>query len=236
MSVTRITGMTSGMDTDKLVKDLMKIEQARYDKVYIEKQEKEWEQEAYRTTIKSIDEFQGKFFDILKRDNYLMSPSSFSAFSSKTTVNGEEKNYVTVEGSVNAKSLTHTIESVEQLATKDTWNSSVQRMAAVNSGSITASTISNLKKQGLSFDLSIDGKTKTIEVKGEELKAITDVDSLVNAINAEVENQFGTGYGDVVTKFTKGSEEFISFDKPSKNWDIQCKGLIYFIKTKHCFW
>ncbi len=213
MSVTRLTGLTSGMDTDQLVKDLMKIEQTRYDKIDRKKTYTEWEQEAYRTTIGVIDTFQEKYFDILKQENYLMSPTSFSDYSSTTLVNGESVNYVSIQGSINSKSLSHTIESVDQLATVDKWNSAETGIAAVNSGVITATTIANLKTDGLSFDLSIDGVTKTIEILDPELAAIATTDDLVSAINAEIENVFGSGYDSVVSKTVSGSDEFMRFDQ-----------------------
>ncbi|MBN2900110.1 MAG: flagellar filament capping protein FliD [Clostridia bacterium] len=217
MSVNRVTGLTTGMDTDQLVQDLMEIEQARYDKIDIQKTYAEWQQEAYRTTINTIDTFYGKYFDVLNQDNYLMSVSSFSAFSATTLVAGESKNYVSVEGSANARSLTHTIQEVTQLATEDEWRSSVTSLAAVNSGKITTGaggTIESLQSQGLKFELSIDGNTETIEIIDPELAAIATVDDLVAALNTEIENVFGSGYGDVVKKTTDGTNEYIQFDQP----------------------
>jgi flagellar hook-associated protein 2 len=216
MAVNRITGMVSGMDTDQLVKDLMKIEQARYDKVDIEKQYVEWKQEAYRTTISTIDAFQSEYFDILKGDTYMMSPSSLSAFSSTTLINGEESTHVTVTGSVDANNLTHTISKVQQLATEDHWYSAVTRIASINSGPITSgasSTIEDIKAGPLKFDLSIDGNTKTIEITDPELSAINTVDDLVSALNTEITNVFGAGYTDVVSKFSDSGDDFIKFDQ-----------------------
>jgi flagellar hook-associated protein 2 len=221
MSVNRLTGLTTGMDTDQLVKDLMKIEQARYDKVDIKKQYAKWEQEAYRTTIATIDEFQEKYFDVLKQENYLMSASSFTAFTSSTLVNGEEEKYVTVTGTADAVSLTHTIESVDNLATTDKWNSSVTGIASVNSVALTLEKLNTIKDEGGTLDLSIDGKTKTISFTGTEFDEIDGlagdeltVDDLISVLNDKIEAAFGSGYSDVVSKITNGSNEYIKFDQP----------------------
>ena len=45
------------------------------------------------------------------------------------------------------------------------------------------------------------------------ITAISTTDDLVAAINAEIENVFGGGYDDVVTKTASGSDEFMRFDK-----------------------
>lgn len=221
MSVNRLTGLTTGMDTDQLVKDLMKIEQAKYDKVDIKKQYTEWQQEAYRTTISTIDEFQSKYFDVLNQENYLMSISSFSAFSSTTLVNGEEEDYVTVTGTADATSLNHTIESVDNLATTDKWHSAVSSIASVNSVAITLEKLNAIKDAGGSLDLSIDGSTKTITFTGEEFDEIDGVagdeltiDDLVDVLNDKIEAAFGSGYSDVVGTITDGVDDFIQFDQP----------------------
>lgn len=221
MSVNRLTGLTTGMDTDQLVKDLMKIEQAKYDKVDIKRQYTEWQQEAYRTTISTIDEFQSKYFDVLNQENYLMSISSFSAFSSTTLVNGEEENYVTVTGTASATSLNHTIESVDNLATADKWHSKVSTVASVNSVAITLDTLNTIKDEGGSLDLSIDGKTRTITFTGTEFDEIDGaagdeltVDDLIDVLNDKIEAAFGTGYSDVVSKVSDATNDYIQFDQP----------------------
>ena len=68
MSVTRITGMVSGFDTDTLIKDMMKAEQSKYDKLDRNKQYLEWEQEAYRDIISTLSGFQSEYFDVLNGD------------------------------------------------------------------------------------------------------------------------------------------------------------------------
>jgi len=220
MAVNRLTGLTSGMDTDKLVKDLMKVERMRYDQLEIKRTYAEWEQQAYRTTIGTINDFQSKYFDVLSTDSYLMSSSSFAAFSSTTTVAGESKNYVSVEGTAEANDMTHTIQSVDKLATQDKWHSAVFGTAAVNSSAIAASTLTDIKNEGFKMNVTIDGHTEEIEFTGAEFDEINGtpgdaltVDDLAAVMNAKIEDAFGSGYTDVVSKITDGADESIRFDK-----------------------
>ncbi len=71
--------MASGLDTDELVKNLMKSEQMKLDRLKGNKTYKEWSQIAYRDTIKLVNGFKEKYFDVLKKDTYLKSPATFSA-------------------------------------------------------------------------------------------------------------------------------------------------------------
>lgn len=220
MAVNRLTGLTTGMDTDKLVKDLMKVERMRYDKYEIKRTYAKWEQDAYRTTISTVGGFQSKYFDILNKDDYLMSKSSFAAFSSTITVAGDEKKYVSVEGTAEATDMTHTISSIDKLATQDKWHSAEFSKAAVNSTIISVSTLTDIKNEGFKMNVTIDGNTKIIEFTGAELDEINgtpgdvlSVDDLIDVMNQKIEEVFGNGYSDVVTKVIDGSDESIRFDK-----------------------
>lgn len=42
----RVTGMVSGLDTDSMIKDLMKIERLKVDKVFKQKVREEWRKDA----------------------------------------------------------------------------------------------------------------------------------------------------------------------------------------------
>lgn len=75
----RFSGMASGLDTDELVKNLMKTEQLKLDNLKGKKTYKEWSQTAYRDMIKLVNGFKEKYFDVLKKDTYLKSPATFSA-------------------------------------------------------------------------------------------------------------------------------------------------------------
>lgn len=57
MSRLRITGLATGMDTDQMIKDLMKVERTRVDRVKQDKQILEWRRELYNSINKDFANF-----------------------------------------------------------------------------------------------------------------------------------------------------------------------------------
>lgn len=202
MSVNRLVGLTSGMDTDSLIKDLMKLEQSKIDKVEKEKQYTEWEQEAYRSVIKSINSFKSEYFDILKSDNNFRSATAFSEFNENITVGGASaSSYLSVTGTPKIGTFNHTIDSITRLATHDEWKSDDLGLSEVSGGTID---FVGDPQTSVEFSLSIDGATKTIAISS----GLGDQASLVAALNTEIENQFGADYSSVVKA---GPSDSISF-------------------------
>ncbi|HRU42192.1 MAG TPA: flagellar cap protein FliD N-terminal domain-containing protein, partial [Candidatus Diapherotrites archaeon] len=75
----RISGISSGLDVDGIVKQLMRIEQMKVDKARQSKTLLEWKRDDYRSVINSIRAFKDEYFDILKPATNMRSASSLSA-------------------------------------------------------------------------------------------------------------------------------------------------------------
>ena len=69
----RISGLASGMDTEKMVTDLMNAHRIPLDKINQKKQYLEWQLDDYRTTNRQLFDFSKNTFD-----NMILS-TSFSA-------------------------------------------------------------------------------------------------------------------------------------------------------------
>ena len=110
----RISGLASGLDTEQMVRDLMRVERIPLTRLEQQKQLAQWRQEAYREFINTLRTFREKFFDIAKRSTYLLSDNTFKVFKAAST--GED--YVTASGTSTAEAGSHTIK-VLQLATAD---------------------------------------------------------------------------------------------------------------------
>lgn len=212
MTVTRLTGLTSGLDTDQLVKDLMKVEQMKYDKVAKNRQKAEWEQEAYRTTIKQIQTFQDEYLDILNTDTGIRSVTSFSEFTSSVQINGEDSKFVTVQGSASATVLKHEITSISQLAKKDEWISSTSNISSIQSKEITSDVLDAIKANGVHFNIRIDGNTELISIDHADLTSVSNVDDLVSKLNDEIKSIYGNDYNNIVEKIDVDGEDGIKFD------------------------
>lgn len=71
MADMRIGGLASGMDTDQIIKDLMKAERIPLDKLEQKKQYLEWQRDDYRDLNKMMFEFSNNIFDgVMKQGTY----------------------------------------------------------------------------------------------------------------------------------------------------------------------
>ncbi len=80
MSITRLTGMATGLDTDTMVKQMMQPYRARVDKVKQDKQLIQWKQDLYRDILNDVNNFKSTYFDVLRNDTYMLSNSSYAGF------------------------------------------------------------------------------------------------------------------------------------------------------------
>ncbi|NLM51575.1 MAG: flagellar filament capping protein FliD [Firmicutes bacterium] len=85
MNVLRLTGIASGLDTDQIVKDLMRIERMKVDRYYQQRQVLQWQKEQYREIINKVRVFRDKYFDILKPETNLTSPTSLKKMITKVS-------------------------------------------------------------------------------------------------------------------------------------------------------
>lgn len=168
---TRLTGLSSGLDVDGIVEQLMTAEKAKkLNKLQQKVQTAEWKQEAYRSITSDLQDFSSKYFDvtssssIMKASNFL----KYSASSSDTDVS--------VTAASTASAGTHTV-TVSQLATKATISSGSSASGTVQGSA--AADYTGLS--GESFVITLDGTDYTVD-----LDAVTDLDSLQTAVDDAV--------------------------------------------------
>ena len=177
----RISGLASGLDTEQMVRDLMRVERIPLTRLEQQKQLAQWRQEAYREFINTLRTFREKFFDIAKRSTYLLSDNTFKVFKAAST--GED--YVTASGTSTAEAGSHTVK-VLQLATADKAVSS-----APVSKPITGD-VADFNLAGKSILVSLDGVMREIE-----LADYDDLEDLIgdpnNGIQRLINDAFGEG-------------------------------------------
>ncbi|OSX53151.1 flagellar hook-associated protein 2 [Anoxybacillus ayderensis] len=113
MSMMRIGGLASGMDIDKIVGDLMKVERAPIGKLKQKKQLLEWQRDAYRDMNRLLDALDKQIFDGVMRQ---------STFLQKKVTSSNE-NVVTATATPSAANQTVEISNITQLATAARWTS-----------------------------------------------------------------------------------------------------------------
>ena len=193
----RLSGLNTGLDTESIIQQMLYTYQSKIDQQNQKLQKLQWQQEMYRDIITKMNTFKGKYFDILKRDSYLMTPTNFSKFSTNITTKSGKDSGLKVTASSSAAEGTHKIK-VDQLAT-----------AAVTKGSQVASAnfkldVDNAMKTAevdedgnynFSLDVKVGNVAKTIEFSG------ANKDELLESLNSELVSAFGK---------TSGGDAFLS--------------------------
>lgn len=206
----RLGGITSGFDTESMVTQLLSSYQTRIDKQNQKLTKLSWQQTAYQDITKKITEFKNTYFDILKRDTYLMSPSTFNKF----------KGDVTAPSTANVDGLTVSTASSSTAGTYKIKMSQLAKAASATGSPVTAgnfqldldkavnSASGNVTKnddgsETMSMDFSLDVQVgsvkKTISFTADAaLDAdgnIADKDaaksSIIDALNSKLQESFG---------------------------------------------
>lgn len=168
---TRVTGLSSGLDVDSIVEQLMTAEKAKkLTKLEQKTQKLEWTQTAYRDIISDIQDFSNTYFNSTSSTS-LLSSSTFLKYTATSS-----NSAVSVAYTSKATAGNHTIE-VSQLATQSTLASGSSVSKSVQ-GSGTPD-YSDLSDQ--SFVITLDGTDRTVS-----LDDVTDLDSLQTAIDDAV--------------------------------------------------
>lgn len=150
---TRITGLSSGLDVDSIVEQLMTAEKAKkLNKLQQKEQLAEWKQEAYRDIIADIQAFTSKYFNTTSSTS-LLSQKSFKQY----TVTSSSSSAVTASYTSAAGAGSHSI-AVSQLATAATLASS----ASISGDVRTTSDTDYSSLAGKSFVITVDGVARTI--------------------------------------------------------------------------
>jgi flagellar hook-associated protein 2 len=203
--VTRITGLSSGLDIDTYVENLMTAEKTKYNSLEQSKQKIAWQQEAYRSVISKLQTFQDTYFGSVASSTNLRYSTAFNQYANTVTdKNGNTSgaitvNYSSLEGSYKVQ--------VDQLATNNKYTTNAGTIKSSITSSKTISDIEtavnensdeNDDSAGLSFNITYDGTTKKITLSK---KAIEEANgSVTDAINSQLNNYFG------VTKDDNGDE------------------------------
>ena len=116
----RLTGLSSGMDTDSIIKNLMKIEQMKVNKQLQAKTKAQWKMDSYKEINKTFTNFRNSFMSNLNSANNIQSELNFKSKLISMEANSAV-NITVSEGSINGN---YTISRISQLAEGVTVNSS----------------------------------------------------------------------------------------------------------------
>ena len=230
----RLGGLSSGFDTEAMVKRLMTSYQTKIDNQNKKLTKLSWQQTAYQDITKKITDFKNTYFDILKRDTYLMSPSSFNKFKADVNSTGNTSaSGLSVSTTSNSSAGSYKIK-LNQIAkaasakgnTITAGNFQLDLDKAIDSapGKVNTAADGSLTKTfSFALDVQVGSVKKTIEFSADAAVGadgtVTDTDALksniVDALNTKLQDSFGySGRTDGATG---------AVDSNGKEWFLQAK-------------
>lgn len=182
MPVNRLSGMVSGMDTETMVKNLMKAENYKMDKLKQQKQITQWKRQAFLDTNSKVYALKSEAFNMKLTSNYK---------SYQTNLASDATIKVNAAGDV--------VEGVYKV-TVDSMATSAYRTStsALSNPLESSAAVTDLNLSGKVFDLTYNGVKKSIGfglTEGDFTSGGTG--DLVNALQQKINNAFGTNQVDV---------------------------------------
>ncbi|MBD5559231.1 MAG: flagellar filament capping protein FliD [Clostridia bacterium] len=161
-STNRITGLSSGLDTDSLIKAALQSSQSKLDRLYQNKTSLEWKRDAYTSVRTKASDFSSKYFSALSSDN-IFSKNVYKQF--KVSVSDKYSSVFSIKGTSSAQAGKHTISSTK-LATSASIQSGNRVTGTTKSVSNDANV--NSKKQATTTN-------KLVDTDGNAIKGDTDL-------------------------------------------------------------
>lgn len=230
----RLGGITSGFDTEAMVTQLLSSYQTRIDKQSQKITKLSWQQSAYQDITKKITEFKNTYFDVLKRDTYLMSPSTFNKFKADVTATSNaDAAGLTVSTTSNSSSGSYKIKlnqaakaSTAQGNSITSGNFKLDLDKALSSASGEVKTNDDGSKtwtMNFALDVQVGGIRKTISFSADALLGadgnVADKDaaksSIIDSLNQKLQECFG--YSGKTSGATGAT------DANGKEWFLQVK-------------
>ncbi len=205
---TGIGGLASGMDIDELVEQMTATSRQKILKQQQNLQKLEWKQTTYRSVTTALNEFQGKYLDVLSSTN-LRSASFFNIV--KATSSSDAISVTSTSSAVAGKIK---IDSVTQLATnqKITMADDKKATKSLTSANTVTDFIGGLKA-GDSIRLNLDGKVRAITFDSSFIAGVTaDPSSFEDRLQNLIDNAYGiTGESDKVISADVDSSGYLTF-------------------------
>lgn len=180
----RFSGLSSGLDTDSIIEQLMRIERIKLERVEQEKKILEWKRDDYRDITNLLRGFRDEYFDVLNSSTNFRSSSAFAVFD--TTSSDTSVLTVTAGSGANTGAYDVTVSSLAESAIKE----GTSGVSNGYSGLTGANTVDMTKmKEGKEFTLTLDGVTKTITLD-QDYTGFT-ASNFATALEGLIDNAFG---------------------------------------------
>ncbi len=171
----RIGGLASGLDIDKLVSDMMRVQRMKADKLYQDRQVIRWQQEDYRSINSLMLTFKNTVFDMRLQATLM----KYSA-----VISGASVADVTAGSAAREGSYTLKVNALAQQAVKESGGS----LSKPLEGEAIGDTLS-IGPSNNEFVVNLDGVEKTITIEAGEYS----LEDLAVELQHQVDTAFGAG-------------------------------------------
>jgi flagellar hook-associated protein 2 len=209
----RILGMASGLDTETMVKQLMKTETMKVDKVKQDKQMIQWQQDLYREIIGDLTSLKSTYFDVLKPETNMLSLNSYSAFDVSSVDVPLSGSPAPISGAT-ATAGVGAIAGVYKVEVTTLASGAIKEGSVLAANTTKASTLSSL---GLAVNTTINitynGTTKPVTIKPTDT-----IDNVIQNISTATSGNVVAKFSELTRNFTiqtsaTGSSNTLSMDK-----------------------
>ncbi|NFN86309.1 flagellar hook protein FliD [Clostridium sporogenes] len=213
----RLPGLATGMDTDTVIKTMMKPYTMRVDQMKQKSQILLWQQDAYRNVMDGVSNITKKYFDLLNGDNYMLSSKNFSSLKPSGI---PDTSNIKISAGSGAISGNYSLKVIE-LASK---------AEAMGTDAINIKTLS----EG-DYGIKIDSSNNKIVIGGKEItldkSRYNNVSDIAAEINGKI-NEDGSDLKDTVKAVVKkdGSikiENLFKIDDGNKELQVTVDGKEY---------
>ncbi len=188
----RLTGVSSGLDTDSMVKSLLEVDQLKVDKQFRLTKKLEWTGDAYRGVNTTLKNFRQQYMSVLNSASNMYSSATYKAFSVNMQT---ETSAVTVTAGSSAAEGSMTINSITQLA-----------KAASSSGTSIAntSTTSSTLLQAFGEDAFDEDGNISFSINGEDFTfaSSASIGSMISSINSNTDAGVTMSFSSLKNSFT----------------------------------
>ncbi len=212
----RLPGLATGMDTDTMIKTMMKPYTMRVDQMKQKSQILLWQQGAYRNVMDGVSNITKKYFDVLNGDNYMLSSKNFSSL--KPSGISDTSN-IKIDAGSGAISGNYSLKVTELAAKAEAMGNNAVNIKTLSEGD---------------YGIKIDSSNNKIVIDGNEItlsgSRYNNVSDIAAEINSKI-NTDGSVLKDTVKAVVKdGSikiENLFKIDDTNKEFKITVDGKEY---------
>ena len=196
-SALRVSGLSSGLDTESIVEGLLSLDQLKIDSQFQKKEKLGWKLDAYREIKTDLKAFTQKYMSVLSPDN-LWSTVALKVYD--VTLSGGNSSAVSITAGSNAQTGTMTIDSISQLA--EAAHAGGTTGVATGEG-ITGYNVA-LKDLPLTAPLAFEGGNISFSINGKEFTFSENdtLQTMMNTINNDAEAKVTLGYSQLTNSFS----------------------------------